>query len=429
MIQQEIPYTPKFVYIYIDNSNLWIQGKKTHAKRIPESSITTNTSWRFDVGKLRDVIIRNSGLHPSWEIYRHKTTLYGSIPPPNDSVWEAIRSHDVQVKIFPRSQHNNREKQVDGQLITDAVKKAGKSNYMGQECEFIIVSGDLDFKPAVLEIAKCGFRVHVWSWKSGMAGEYVQLLHAGTKTGLVRAHCLDTYLDVITLGKPGNPVPCKNSELCGFVLLNPAPMMDKVMWYLSALQARVMFKRYIARLQWQPARNFDIVVIPERIVNVGGWHSLFVEVETTLNAFGLIVITFSQYADLHRHTSVSRAASGGSAIHLLWTTPALISNEYKNLNGPYHTNVPLADIIPKAEINHAAHHRETQTSTGWFNGTSRHPTTTCPWRTRSTAKTPLFQHEILGAKMNNGRQQVRGKKSCPFGKACMKGDKCTYSHS
>lgn len=434
MTHPESACATRFVYIYIDNSNLWIEGKKTSAKRTLHPSVTTDTSWRFDVGKLIEVIIHNSGLQPSWQNYRHKTTLYGSIPPPSDSVWDAIRAHDVEVKIFPRSQHNNREKQVDGQLITDAVKRAGRSSYMGQPCEFIIVSGDLDFKPAVLEIVNCGFRVHVWSWKSGMAWEYAQLLHTQVNTGPVRVHCLDGYLNIITLRKRPNIVQHQTSCPYGFVILSPALKMNHVLWYLGVLEYRIMFSRYWLCTKWDPSEHFDVVVIPERIFNLGWWNSLFMEAQATMNAVGLAVVTFSQYTE---NNPLWRALSGRTAMYQAWTAPTPISNEYNGTTNPHHMEAAFTDAS-YGEVNYPRHRPDVQmwpeeNSRRRINGLPREPygRSTYPWPPVFTNKRPLPRNERMGAKRDNGgiMKCEYKKRMCPFGKACMNGDSCVYSHS
>lgn len=49
------------IYIYIDNSNLCIQGQKTYAEK-KGLDVSWDPTWRFDVGRLRDILLGNSDL-------------------------------------------------------------------------------------------------------------------------------------------------------------------------------------------------------------------------------------------------------------------------------------------------------------------------------------------------------------------------------
>ena len=96
------------VHIYIDNSNLWIQGQKTYAEK-KGLTVEWDPTWRFDVGRLKDILTRNSPLQDREMSFNVKVHLYGSTPPPVDTVWQAIKSHDVDVNTFARSTWTGRE--------------------------------------------------------------------------------------------------------------------------------------------------------------------------------------------------------------------------------------------------------------------------------------------------------------------------------
>jgi hypothetical protein len=44
------------IYMYIDNSNLWIQGRKTFAEK-NNMAVPDDPRWRFDAGALRDILV------------------------------------------------------------------------------------------------------------------------------------------------------------------------------------------------------------------------------------------------------------------------------------------------------------------------------------------------------------------------------------
>src|SRR5437764_14672454 len=71
----------------------------------------TDGDWRLDFGKLYEIA--------GGEIVG-RAVLYGSKPPPNDSLWRAAESQGFEVIVFERNA-SNREKKVDTQLAADAI--------------------------------------------------------------------------------------------------------------------------------------------------------------------------------------------------------------------------------------------------------------------------------------------------------------------
>jgi hypothetical protein len=43
------------VYMYIDNSNLWVQGRKTYAEK-HKMAASDDPRWRFDAGILKNIL-------------------------------------------------------------------------------------------------------------------------------------------------------------------------------------------------------------------------------------------------------------------------------------------------------------------------------------------------------------------------------------
>lgn len=180
------------VCIYIDNSNLWIQGQKTYAEsrglREPWDPM-----WRFDVGSLKAVLLEKSGLLPEERDYTVKVRLYSSTLLPVDTVWRAIESYNVQVSTFARCSWTGRRKEVDAEIIADSVDESSDDYHRAAGSVFMIVSGDRDLDRAVQKISqKHGFRVHVWSWRNAIAGIYSQ-----RQADRVEVHYLDDYINDI----------------------------------------------------------------------------------------------------------------------------------------------------------------------------------------------------------------------------------------
>lgn len=98
------------VWIFVDNSNLWIEAKKLQGrKRYFES--TEDPRVRIDVGKLAEIIADGRPIV--------QANIYGSIPPPVDTVWAKMEEAGWNVNIKERSPITGREKQVDQQITAD----------------------------------------------------------------------------------------------------------------------------------------------------------------------------------------------------------------------------------------------------------------------------------------------------------------------
>lgn len=137
-------------FLFVDNSNLWIEGMKVsavHKGMVPDVFAATelritDATWRVDFGKLYKVL--NGNIKVAY--------MYGSIPPPNDSLWESARLAGFQVKTFERSRYDNREKKVDAQLAADMFEVA--VDEAKPEDTIILVSGDKDYVPIIEKIKK-----------------------------------------------------------------------------------------------------------------------------------------------------------------------------------------------------------------------------------------------------------------------------------
>jgi len=109
-------------FIYVDNSNLWIEGKHISAVKKGKASsireaLTKNicdNSFRIDYGKLTNLIAGTQN-----DVSR--ALLVGSVPPPQDSLWEQIKQRGYEVIKYSRNL-NNHEKKVDTTILTNMLK-------------------------------------------------------------------------------------------------------------------------------------------------------------------------------------------------------------------------------------------------------------------------------------------------------------------
>ena len=137
--QCSICSTSTKVSIFVDDANLWIEGKKAYAK---EKGLDTpeDPRARFNIGRVTEVVAA------SREDQIKRITLYGSRPPEVDTVWKKMKEHNWKLDIKERSYHTGKQKQVDSQLITDVVSLVASQSAPGI---LVIVSGDADYIPPI----------------------------------------------------------------------------------------------------------------------------------------------------------------------------------------------------------------------------------------------------------------------------------------
>ncbi|KAJ3144027.1 hypothetical protein HDU89_000953 [Geranomyces variabilis] len=153
----------KTVIVYLDNSNVFISAQQ-HAAKKYKFVVPDDWRCRIDQGKL--VRLACSGRTPL------RAKLYGSEPPALDTVWKSIRSKFIEVDHFKRSTWNNREKQVDGTLIADAVEDMAELKHTaGPERAVIVFSGDEDMLPVFHKARKHKWATEIWSFRLALANK------------------------------------------------------------------------------------------------------------------------------------------------------------------------------------------------------------------------------------------------------------------
>ena len=167
-------------FVFVDNSNVWIEGKfasavvKGWAKNIAEahSRRCEDNAWRIDFGKLLNCA---TGGHIA-DI--KKAVLFGSKPPHTDSLWKAMAKAQFEVIALDRN-IANKEKAIDTGIIARIAKALYKEADEGDT--FVLVMGDKDFKPALEMIREENCKSVVAFWDNaaaeltGEADEFIDL--------------------------------------------------------------------------------------------------------------------------------------------------------------------------------------------------------------------------------------------------------------
>ncbi|MGD8487306.1 MAG: NYN domain-containing protein [Chloroflexota bacterium] len=151
-------------FLSVDNSNVWIEGMHVSAVQAglgpdiwaAQREKICDDSWKLDFGRLYDF----AGGHAS-EVGR--AVLFGSRPPPNDSLWAVARDKGFEPIIYDRSVVG-REKMVDTSISAEIVSDSYERMDPEQD-EATLVAGDSDFVPIVEKLRARGFPFTVMFWE------------------------------------------------------------------------------------------------------------------------------------------------------------------------------------------------------------------------------------------------------------------------
>ena len=172
------------IHIFVDDSNIWIEAKKLHAKKF--ETIREDPRVRLDMGKLADVLA--NGRPVEQEI------LYGSEPPPIDTVWKKIEEKaGWTVKSKHRDMITGKEKQIDTTLVADVTATAIRTP-LHERTTIVLVTGDANVLPALEKVLEeKQWNVEVYMWKDALSK---QLIYYGAQHHRrVKVIPLDSYLN------------------------------------------------------------------------------------------------------------------------------------------------------------------------------------------------------------------------------------------
>ncbi len=154
-------------YLFVNDSNLWIEGQKVSAKKLEDTKI--DQRFRVDLGRFVALLTKGRTILGAY--------LYGSKPPPNDTVWKAAKEMNFQVDLFQRS-GTGQEKALNTAMATeimDTISTLKQDMFAMDDIVFIAVTGDRDLKPPIERALKNRIRVELWSWEESMSREFRQL--------------------------------------------------------------------------------------------------------------------------------------------------------------------------------------------------------------------------------------------------------------
>ena len=172
------------VFIFVDDSNVWIEAKKLAANKLNLKSVE-DPRLRMDIGKITDVVANNRKV--AWG------TLYGSEPPPLDSVWQKIKKRGWKVVLTRRSTLTGKEKQLDQQIVSDITALISGCIVRGK---IVIMSGDADMIPAIKRSLQNQWSIEIWTWENSVSNSLSKLARKNPK--LMSINILDSRLEEVT---------------------------------------------------------------------------------------------------------------------------------------------------------------------------------------------------------------------------------------
>ena len=151
-------------YIYVDNSNLYIEGKRVSAVK---NGLAMNIydamnnrildfGYSMSFGRLHEFVAGRD------QTVIARAVLFGSRPPPNDSIWKYAERAGFELVLEDRN-IANKEKKIDTGIVSAMVKDAYKKMNADSDT-IVLVAGDADFVPAVRDLVEDKFRVEVVFW-------------------------------------------------------------------------------------------------------------------------------------------------------------------------------------------------------------------------------------------------------------------------
>lgn len=155
------------LFVYVDNSNVWIEGMRVSAVRTGKApnlyaamnDNTTDHDWGYDFGKLYGAVCPEGA-----QIGR--SSLFGSRPPQNDELWDMARHGGFEVFVFDRNL-SNKEKEVDVAIATQMMEDSFLYMKVERGDRVVLLSGDRDYVPTLKSLSGRGIPTTVVFWEHG----------------------------------------------------------------------------------------------------------------------------------------------------------------------------------------------------------------------------------------------------------------------
>jgi uncharacterized LabA/DUF88 family protein len=152
-------------FIYVDNSNLFIEARKlatvqkgmVGSMREAQEVRAMDNTYNIDYFHLMHLLAAGGRIG--------RAALFGSKVTADDAIWAHADEAGWEVRSFERNQ-KNREKKIDIAVVTEMLIDAFK-HVDSRNDQIVLVAGDSDYLPAVVRLREEGFVVLVYFWSQG----------------------------------------------------------------------------------------------------------------------------------------------------------------------------------------------------------------------------------------------------------------------
>lgn len=156
--------------VLVDNSNVFIEGRKFSAKikgigkANPTDKDPQDPSWRVNFTNLLNSLANGRQISTA--------ILVGSTPPKSDNVWKAAEQANFRVTTHERNSLG-KEKAVDTELVAQGTEIICLAP---EVMDLVIASGDRDLLPLVRMAQKKGWKVEMCAFTTAYndSGELAQ---------------------------------------------------------------------------------------------------------------------------------------------------------------------------------------------------------------------------------------------------------------
>lgn len=141
------------VHIFIDNSNVEIEGKKL----VSNLENVFKDQLFIEYGRLLEIVYSGRTIGDNPIIVRSRS-------PSNDSLQKKIEYLGFRVEVYNRSVIDHRAKEVDSELkasICDAIQEYKRPGTI------VLVAGDSDYGPMLRQALLRNWSVEIWFWTKG----------------------------------------------------------------------------------------------------------------------------------------------------------------------------------------------------------------------------------------------------------------------
>ncbi len=204
------------VFVYWDNSNIFISAQQVAAEREGDSA---RYRIRLHFRHLLDLARAGREIEHAIAV--------GSIPPELRHVWNRLENEGVTVQLFERGSLQGREQGVDQALQTAMLRDA--FDYNGDPGVAVLLTGDgsgfadgVGFHADLERMRSRGWRVEVLSWRHSCN---LRMREWAEEVGVFIA--LDDFYDSVTFLEPPEPgQPVANPRYATLPDLNQRPILD-----------------------------------------------------------------------------------------------------------------------------------------------------------------------------------------------------------